>query len=86
MGWGESQPRVGGAVLACYRRRRKVVIMHLVDVKRILVDVKHSLVDVTNILISIQKKIWIYLGCQAMLMFFGCALMARTLPGLLGNN
>ena len=79
MGWGESQPRVGGAVLSCYRRRRKVVIM-------LLVDVKHSLVDVTNILISIQKKIWIYLGCQAMLMFFGCALMARTLPGLLGNN
>ena len=48
MGWGESQPRVGGAVLSCYRRRRKVVIMHLVDVKRILVDVKHSLVDVIS--------------------------------------
>ena len=79
MGWGESQPRVGGAVLSCYRRRRKVVIM-------LLVDVKHSLVDVTDILMGIKKKIWIYLGCQAMLMFFGCALMARTLPGLLGNN
>ena len=64
MGWGESQPRVGGAVLACYRRRRKVVIMHLVDVKRILVDVKHSLVDVTDILMGIKKKIWIYLGCR----------------------
>ena len=57
MGWGESQPRVGGAVLSCYRRRRKVVIM-------LLVDVKHSLVDVTDILISIKKKIWIYLGCR----------------------
>ena len=57
MGWGESQPRVGGAVLACYRRRRKVVIM-------LLVDVKHSLVDVTDILMGIKKKIWIYLGCR----------------------
>ena len=79
MGWGGSQPRVGGTVLSCYRRRRKVAIMHLVDVK-------HSLVDVTDILISIKKKIWIYLGCQAMLMFFGCVLMARPLPALLGNN
>ena len=57
MGWGESQPRVGGAVLSCYRRRRKVVIM-------LLVDVKHSLVDVTDILMGIKKKIWIYLGCR----------------------
>ena len=53
--------------------------MHLVDVKRILVDVKHSLVDVTNILISIQKKIWIYLGCQAMLMFFGCVFNGKAI-------
>ena len=57
MGWGGSQPRVGGAVLSCYRRRRKVVIM-------LLVDVKHSLVDVTDILMGIKKKIWIYLGCR----------------------
>ena len=57
MGWGESQPRMGGTVLSCYRRRRKVVIM-------LLVDVKHSLVDVTDILMGIKKKIWIYLGCR----------------------
>ena len=79
MGWGESQPSMGGTVLSCYRRRRKVVIMHLLDVK-------HSLVDVIDILMGIKKKIWICLGCQAMLMFFGCVLMARPLPGLLGNN
>ena len=72
MGWGESQPRVGGTVLSCYRRRRKVVIMHLVDVK-------HILVDVTDILMGINKKIWIYLGCQAMLMFFGCVFNGKAI-------
>ena len=77
MGWGESQPRVGGAVLSCYRRRRKVVIM-------LLVNVKHSLVDVTDILMGIKKKIWIYLGCQVC--FLVAFLMARPLPALLGNN
>ena len=55
MGWRESQPRVGRTVLSCYRRRRKVVIMHLVDVK-------HSLADVTDILMSSRKKIRIFLG------------------------
>ena len=72
MGWGESQPRVGGTVLSCYRRRRKVVIMHLVDVK-------HILVDVADILMGIKRKIWIYLGCQAMLMFFGCVFNGKAI-------
>ena len=49
-----------------------MVIMHLVDVK-------HILVDVADILMGIKRKIWIYLGCQAMLMFFGCVFNGKAI-------
>ena len=43
---------------------------------------KHILVDVTDILMGIKKKMWIYFGCQAMLMFFGCVFNGKAITSL----